>query len=49
MMGSANRDLVGKPKGERPTERLRRRWKDNIKIALAKIWREFYCADKVPW
>jgi hypothetical protein len=28
------RDLVGKPEGNRTLGRLRRRWKDNIKMDL---------------
>jgi len=31
------RDLVGKPEGKRPLERLRRRWEDNIKMDL-RMW-----------
>jgi hypothetical protein len=33
----AYRILVGKPEGRRPLGRLRRRWEDNIKIALRKV------------
>jgi hypothetical protein len=29
--------LVGKPEGKRPLGRLRRRWKDNIKMNLLEI------------
>jgi hypothetical protein len=29
--------LVGKPEGKRPLERQRRRWIDNIKMALLEI------------
>jgi hypothetical protein len=29
--------LVGKPEGERPLERPRRRWMDNIKMDLLEI------------
>jgi hypothetical protein len=29
--------LVGKPEGKRPLGRLRRRWVDNIKMALREI------------
>jgi hypothetical protein len=29
--------LVGKPEGRRPLGRLRRRWKDNIKIELREV------------
>jgi hypothetical protein len=31
------RVLVGKPKGERPLERPRRRWEDGIKMDLREI------------
>jgi hypothetical protein len=31
------RVLVGRPEGERPLERPRRRWKDNIKMDLREI------------
>jgi hypothetical protein len=31
---NAYRILVGKPEGKRPLERPRRRWVDNIKIAI---------------
>ena len=31
------RVLVGKPEGQRPLGRLRRRWKDNIKMDLLKV------------
>jgi hypothetical protein len=34
---SAYRILVGKPEGERPLGRPRRRWVDNIKIDLREI------------
>ena len=34
---SAFKILTGKPTGKRPLGRLRRRWKDNIKIEL-KNW-----------
>jgi hypothetical protein len=30
----AHQVLVGKPKGERPLERLRHKWEDNIKMDL---------------
>jgi hypothetical protein len=33
----AYRASVGKPKGRRPLERLRRRWEDNIKIDLREV------------
>jgi hypothetical protein len=29
--------LVGKPEGKRPIERLRRRWKDGIRMDLTEI------------
>jgi hypothetical protein len=31
------RVLVRRPEGKRPLERLRRRWKDNIKLDLREI------------
>jgi len=31
------RVLVGKPEGERPLGRLRRRWGDNIKMELQEV------------
>jgi len=31
------RVLVGNPEGKRPLGRLRRRWKDNIKIDLQEV------------
>ena len=34
---SAHRVLVGKPEGKRPHGRLRRRWKDNIKMDLREV------------
>jgi hypothetical protein len=34
---NACRILVGKPKGERPLIRHRRRWEDNIKMDLREI------------
>jgi len=30
-MSNTYKILVGKPKGKRPRERLRRRWEDNIR------------------
>jgi hypothetical protein len=33
----AYRDLVGKPEGRRPLGRPRRRWEDNIKMALREV------------
>ena len=32
------RVLVGKSEGKRPLGRLRRRWDDNIKIDIQKVW-----------
>jgi len=29
--------LVGRPEGERPLERCRRRWEDNIKMHLREM------------
>ena len=29
--------LIGKPKGEEPLDRLRRRWDDNIKMGFKRI------------
>ena len=34
---NACRVLVGKPEGKKPLGRLRRRWKDNIKIDLREV------------
>ena len=31
------RDLDGKPEGKRPLGRLKRRWEDNIKMALSEV------------
>ena len=36
-MRVANRVLVGKPERKRPLGRLRRRWKDNIKMDLQEV------------
>jgi hypothetical protein len=33
----ASRVLVGKPEGRRPLERLRRRWKNNIKMDFREV------------
>jgi hypothetical protein len=33
-----HRVLVGKPEGKRPLGRPRRRWEDNIKMNLQKVW-----------
>jgi hypothetical protein len=30
--------LVGRPEGERPLERPRRKWEDNIMMDLREIW-----------
>jgi hypothetical protein len=35
--GNAYKIFVGKPEGERPLGRLRRRWVDNIKMDLGEI------------
>jgi hypothetical protein len=35
---SVHRVLVGKPNGKRPLGRPRRRWEDNIKMALRDVW-----------
>jgi hypothetical protein len=32
--------LFGKPEGKRQLQRLRRRWKDNIRLDFREIWRE---------
>jgi hypothetical protein len=32
-----HRVLVGKPKGKRPLERPRRRWKNNIKMVFQEV------------
>ena len=37
------RFLVGKPEGERPLGRPRRRWEDNIKMDLEEVGRS--CGD----
>jgi hypothetical protein len=34
---NAYRILEGNPEGKRPPGRIRRRWEDNIKMALRKI------------
>jgi len=34
---SVHRVLVGKPEGKRPLGRPRRRWEDNIKMALREV------------
>jgi hypothetical protein len=33
----AHRALVEKPEGRRPLGRLRRRWEDNVKMALREV------------
>jgi hypothetical protein len=43
-MGNAYRILVGRPKGKRPLERPKCRWKDNIRMDI----REIRCAG-VDW
>jgi hypothetical protein len=46
--------LVGRPKGKRPLERPRHRWKDNIKMDLREIgidgenWIQL-AQDRVQW
>jgi hypothetical protein len=40
--GNAYRILVGKTEGNRPLERPRRRWVDNIKMDLREIGRGWY-------
>jgi len=48
------RVLVGKPEGKRPLGRRRRRWEDNIKMALQDVgcggmeWIEL-AQDRVRW
>jgi len=48
------RVLVGKPEGERPLGRSRRRWEDNIKMDLQEVgcgsidWIELV-QDRVRW
>jgi ribosome biogenesis protein Nip4 len=39
--------LVGRPEGRRPLERPRRRWEDNIKMALREIG--FGDVDWIHW
>ena len=41
----AHKVLVGKPEGERPLGRPRRRWEDNIKMDLEEVGRG--CGDWV--
>jgi hypothetical protein len=33
-----NKLLVGKPEGQRPLGKPKRRWEDNIKVDLREIW-----------
>jgi hypothetical protein len=46
--------LVGRPEGKRPPGRLRRRWKDNIKMDLREVgidgtnWIQL-AQDRVHW
>jgi hypothetical protein len=37
-MRNAYRILVGKPEGKRLLGRPRRRWEDNIRMDLRKVW-----------
>jgi hypothetical protein len=37
--GGEEKVLVGKPEGNRPLGRLRRRWEDNIKMDLQEVGR----------
>ena len=37
--GGVHRVLVGKPEGEKPLGRPRRRWEDNIKMDLQEVGR----------
>ena len=50
--GGEHRVLVGKPEGKRPLGRPRRRWEDNIKMALQEVgcedWMEL-AQDKDRW
>jgi hypothetical protein len=48
------RVLVGRPEGERPLGRHRRRWEDNIKMELREIWIDGaiwirLAQDRVQW
>ena len=48
-----HRVLVGKPEGKRPLGRPRRRWEDDIKMALQEVggggdWMEF-AQDRDRW
>jgi hypothetical protein len=45
-MREKNRLLVGKPEGNRPLGRPRRRWMDNIRMDLGEIgWGDVDCID----
>jgi hypothetical protein len=37
-MKNAYNNLVGKPEGKRPLRKPRRRWEDNNRMDLRKIW-----------
>jgi hypothetical protein len=39
---------LGSPEGKRPLGRPRRRWEDNIKLDLRKIWID-EAQDRVQW
>jgi hypothetical protein len=42
-MGRGGGDFVGKPERNRPSERYRRPWEDNIKIEIKRVMgRTFY-------
>ena len=41
------RVLVGKPEGNRPLGRPRRRWEDNIKMDLQEVGRRLWGLDGV--
>ena len=40
------RVLIGKPEGRRPLGRPRRRWEDNIKMDVRKVWMWGYGLDR---
>jgi hypothetical protein len=46
---NAFRILVGKPEGKRPLGRPRRRWVDNIKMALREIEWDEMGWDGMDW
>jgi hypothetical protein len=47
--GNAYRLLVGKPEGNRPLGRPRRRWVDNIRMDLGEVgWRDVDWSDLAP-